>query len=167
MVQIWGPTARAATLHRHLRRRVASLHALGRWETARVLLAEMRDARGELTPGVRQYAIAAHAAAVAHDRTFDERTLLDGRGWGDGSSSSSSLNSGGSNLSSYISAAVASAAAVIWPRDGQHKRHRGGGGGGSVSAGASASASGGASGGASGSGSGSGGSGSTRPGVVV
>ena len=53
MVQIWGPTARAATLHRHLRRRVASLHALGRWETARVLLAEMRDARGELTPGVR------------------------------------------------------------------------------------------------------------------
>ena len=117
MVGIYSPTASAATLYRHLRRRVASLRAFGRGETARVLLDEMRDARGELTPGVRHYVIASCAAAVAHDRAFDERTVLDGRGWEDGSSSSSSpsgscLSSSGSSLSSYISAAVVSTAAV-------------------------------------------------------
>ena len=129
VVGVYGLTARAATLHRHLRRCVVSLRALGRCETARVLLDRMRDARGELTPGVRHYVIASCAAAVAHDRAFDERTVLDGRGWEDGSSSSSSasgscLSSSGSSLRSYISAAVVSTAAVSRPRDGQQKYQR-------------------------------------------
>ena len=124
-----GPTARASTLYRHLRRFVASLRALGRWETARVLLADMRDAHGELTPGVRHYDIAAYAVAVAHHRAFDETTVLDGRGWADGSSSSSSpsgsnVRGSGSSLRSYISATVVSTAAVNRPQDGQHKRQR-------------------------------------------
>ena len=105
VVGVYGLTARAATLHRHLRRCVVSLRALGRCETARVLLDRMRDARGELTPGVRHYVIAAYAVAVVHDRVFDETTMLDGRGWADGISSSgspngSSLCSSGSSLSS-------------------------------------------------------------------
>ena len=117
MVGIYSPTASAATLDRHLRRRVASLRAFGRGETARVLLDEMRDARGELTPGVRHYVIASCAAAGVDDRAFDERTALDGCDWGNGSSSSigssgSSLSGGGSNLRISISAAVVSTAAV-------------------------------------------------------
>ena len=108
MVRAPGLTARAATLRPHLRRRVAPLRALGRWE---------KDARGELIPGVRHYVLTACAASVADDRAFDEREALDGRGWGNGGSSSSSpsgssLSSIGSSLSSYISAAVVSTAAV-------------------------------------------------------
>ena len=117
MVRAPGLTARAATLRPHLRRRVAPLRALGRWETACDRLAEMKDARGELIPGVRHYVLTACAASVADDRAFDEREALDGRGWGNGGSSSSSpsgssLSSIGSSLSSYISAAVVSTAAV-------------------------------------------------------
>ena len=69
----------------------------------------MRNSHVDLTPGIRHYIIATHAVAVAHDRALDERTVLDRRGWGDGSSSSSSSPSGmsfsnnGSSLSSSIS----------------------------------------------------------------
>ena len=89
----------------------------------------MGDARGELTPGVCHYVLMAFAAAVADDRAFDERATLDGRDWGDGSSSSigpsgSSLSSIGSSLSSSISAALVSTAAVNWHWYGQHQRRR-------------------------------------------
>ena len=89
----------------------------------------MGDARGELTPGVCHYVLMAFAAAVADDRAFDERATLDGRDWGDGSSSSigpsgSSLSSIGSSLSRSISAAVVSTAAVNRYRQCQLRRQR-------------------------------------------
>ena len=113
----------------HLHRRVAPLRVLGRSETARDLLAEMGDARSELTAGVRHYVLVACAAAVVDDRAFDERTALDGCDWGNGSSSSigpsgSSLSSIGSSLSRSISAAVVSTAAVNRYRQCQLRRQR-------------------------------------------
>ena len=89
----------------------------------------MGDARGELTAGVRHYVLMACAAAAADDRAFDERAVLDGCYWGDGSSSSigpsgSSLSGSGSNLSSSISAALVSTAAVNRYRQYQRQRRR-------------------------------------------